>query len=119
EQWVEGFQLMAVMAAGTERHIKNFMPSQRSVAEIKHECDEIAKALKVTLIDKSSGFGFTVAQNSNITPEQLKAAGFTMRDFKFYPSDFEEVKKRLCNDFIVCDESTPTQAVFGFYHYPF
>ncbi|HHP0488713.1 TPA: hypothetical protein ACRZ4F_005484 [Vibrio harveyi] len=119
EQWVEGFQLMAVMAAGTERHIKNFMPSQRSVAEIKHECDEIAKALKVTLVDKSLGFGFTVAQNSNITPEQLKAAGFTMRDFKFYPSDFEEVKKRLCNDFIVCDESTPTQAVFGFYHYPF
>ena len=39
EQWVEGFQLMAVVATGTERHIKSFMPSQRSVTEIEHECD--------------------------------------------------------------------------------
>lgn len=46
QHWVEGFQLMAVVATGTERHIKSFMPSQRSVAEIKYECDEIAKALR-------------------------------------------------------------------------
>lgn len=58
EQWVEGFQLMAVVATGTERHIKSFMPSQRSVAEIKHECDEIAKALKVTLIDTTINANF-------------------------------------------------------------
>ncbi|MCV3265229.1 hypothetical protein OGZ01_32430 [Vibrio harveyi] len=56
EQWVEGFQLIAVVATDTERHIKSFMPSQRSVAEIKHECDEIAKALKVTLIDTTINF---------------------------------------------------------------
>ncbi|EIT7126699.1 hypothetical protein V8073_004220 [Vibrio parahaemolyticus] len=58
EQWVEGFQLMAVVATGTERHIKSFMPSQRSVAEIKHECDEIAKALMVTLIDTTINANF-------------------------------------------------------------
>ncbi|MCV3265238.1 hypothetical protein PQE20_27140 (plasmid) [Vibrio harveyi] len=60
EQWVEGFQLMAVVATGAERHIKSFMPSQCSVAEIKHECDEIAKALKVTLIDATINFNFKV-----------------------------------------------------------
>ncbi|EJV8818764.1 hypothetical protein [Vibrio parahaemolyticus] len=58
EQRVEGFQLMAVVATGTERHIKSFMPSQRSVAEIKHECDEIAKALMVTLIDTTINANF-------------------------------------------------------------
>ena len=57
EQWVQGFQLIAVVISGrthTERYIKNFMPSQCSVAEIKHECEEIAKALKVTLIDATT-----------------------------------------------------------------
>ncbi len=58
EQWVAGFQLMAVVATGTERHIKNFMPSQRSIEEIKHECNEVAKALKVTLIDATTNFKF-------------------------------------------------------------
>lgn len=63
--------------------------------------------------------GFKIAKDSDITPQQLIEAGFVMCDFKFYPSNFEEVKNCLSNDFVVCDESTPTQAVFGFYHYPF
>ncbi|WP_455292657.1 hypothetical protein [Vibrio parahaemolyticus] len=63
--------------------------------------------------------GFKIAKDSDITPPQLIKAGFVMCDFKFYPSSFEEVKNHLSKDFIVCDESTSTQAVFGFYHYPF
>ncbi|EGQ8101907.1 hypothetical protein MW344_003738 [Vibrio parahaemolyticus] len=63
--------------------------------------------------------GFKIAKDSDITPQQLIKAGFVMCDFKFYPSSFEEVKNHLSKDFVVCDESTSTQAVFGFYHYPF
>ncbi|HHY0497210.1 hypothetical protein JL857_20790 [Vibrio parahaemolyticus] len=63
--------------------------------------------------------GFKIAKGSDITPQQLIEAGFVMCGFKFYPSGFEDVKKCLWRDFVVCDESTPTQAVFGFYHYPF
>lgn len=66
-----------------------------------------------------SSQGFKVAKDSDITPQQLIEAGFVMRDFKFYPSDFEEVKKRLMEDFIVFDESTSNQAVFSFHYYPF
>ncbi len=80
---------------------------------------DIRTGIKFLKQMSSTKQGFKIAKDSDITPQQLIEAGFVMCDFKFYPSSFEEVKNHLSKDFIVCDESTPTQAVFGFYYYPF
>ncbi len=54
---------------------------------------------------------FSVAKGSFVTPQDLKAAGFEMNNFRFYPSDFEEVTKRL-NGFWVTNESTAFKNVY-------
>ncbi|HHC6517403.1 TPA: hypothetical protein ACN35K_004626 [Vibrio parahaemolyticus] len=56
EQREAGFMLMAIDVSGNEKHVKNFLPSQRSVSAIKQECGEIAKALNATLIDTTINF---------------------------------------------------------------
>ncbi len=61
---------------------------------------------------------FNVAKGSDIRPYELADAGFEMQDFKFFPADFEEVRKRLC-DFLVTDESTAFGKVFRFERLPF
>ncbi|HHY0571743.1 TPA: hypothetical protein ACVU5J_003976 [Vibrio parahaemolyticus] len=61
---------------------------------------------------------FRVAKGSDIRPYELADAGFEMQDFKFFPADFEEVRKRLC-DFLVTDESTAFDTVFRFERLPF
>ena len=62
---------------------------------------------------------FSVARGSDISPRELAAAGFTMQEGKFCPANFEEVKQRLGDRFIVNDESTPLETVFGFYAWPY
>ena len=62
--------------------------------------------------------GFTIAKGSDISPEDLKAAGFTMRDFKFYPSSLLEIKKRLPS-FVVLDLSKGEQCIYSFDRCPF
>lgn len=62
---------------------------------------------------------FSVARGSVISPRELAAAGFIMCGGKFYPATFEEVKQRLGDRFIVNDESTPLETVFGFYACPY
>ena len=56
EQREAGFMLMIIDVSGNEKHVKNFLPSQRSVSAIKQECGEIAKALSATLIDTTINF---------------------------------------------------------------
>ncbi|QQD06595.1 hypothetical protein [Vibrio parahaemolyticus] len=61
---------------------------------------------------------FRVAKGSDIRPYELANAGFEMQDFKFFPADFEEVRKRL-SDFVVTDESTAYDKVFRFERLPY
>ena len=61
---------------------------------------------------------FNVAKGSDIRPYELADAGFEMQDFKFFPADFAEVRKRLC-DFLVTDESTAHDKVYRFERLPF
>ena len=77
--------------------------------------------------DKQSK-GFIVAKNSDIRPEDLAKAGFTMREGRFFPASLEEVRQRirqhysdgtLKNSFIVTDESTTHQTIYRFESCPF
>ncbi|WP_051867674.1 hypothetical protein [Vibrio sp. ER1A] len=72
--------------------------------------------------------GFTIAKDSNITPQELAQSGFVMKDFKFYPSDFSEVKKRvefhlkngtLNDSFVILDVSASNERVYSFDRCPF
>jgi len=65
---------------------------------------------------------------SDITLAELKIAGFTSRDSKFYPSTQAEVEKSilhhfkigdLTGNFIVKDVSTPSRSFFSFHRCPF
>ncbi|CAK2663493.1 conserved hypothetical protein [Vibrio crassostreae] len=72
--------------------------------------------------------GFFLTPCSDITLAELKIAGFTPRDSKFYPSTLAEVEKSilhhfkigdLTDNFIVKDVSTPSRALFSFHRCPF
>ncbi|WP_368085696.1 hypothetical protein [Vibrio splendidus] len=72
--------------------------------------------------------GFSLTPCSDITLAELKIAGFTLRDSKFYPSTLAEVEKSilhhfkigdLTDNFIVKDVSTPSRALFSFHRCPF
>ncbi|MCW8349171.1 hypothetical protein MD535_24600 [Vibrio sp. ZSDZ65] len=72
--------------------------------------------------------GFTIAKDSNITPQELAQSGFVMKDFKFYPSNFSEVKKRvelhvkngtLNDSFVILDVSTSNKRIYSFDRCPF
>ncbi|HBC3544409.1 TPA: hypothetical protein KD020_003751 [Vibrio parahaemolyticus] len=91
--------------------------SEVSASDMEAYLDDMTR-LFTAIRHYENSLGFTVAQNSRITPEQLKAAGFTMRDFKFYPSSLIEVKKRL-PFFVVFDLSTPTDRIYSFDLCPF
>jgi hypothetical protein len=69
-------------------------------------------------VELRSQQGFCVARGSDILPEHFKAAGFTMHDFKFYPSSLLEVKARL-PQFVILDLSTPTERIYSFDRCPF
>ncbi|HDM8209291.1 TPA: hypothetical protein P0E34_004535 [Vibrio campbellii] len=62
--------------------------------------------------------GFAIATGSDISPKDLKEAGFTMRDFKFYPSSLPEIKKRLPS-FVVLDLSKSNERIYSFDRCPF
>ncbi|HHP0472859.1 TPA: hypothetical protein ACRZ6V_005334 [Vibrio harveyi] len=61
---------------------------------------------------------FSVAKGSSVTPQDLKAAGFEMNNFRFYPSSFEEVTKRL-KGFWVTNESTVFKNVYRIEKLPY
>ncbi|MGR5558847.1 hypothetical protein ACQKQC_21460 [Vibrio fortis] len=72
--------------------------------------------------------GFSLTPCSDITLAELKIAGFTSRDSKFYPSTLAEVEKSilhhfkigdLTDNFIVKDASTPSRTLFSFHRCPF
>lgn len=69
-------------------------------------------------IDVYENRGFTIATGSDISPADLKGAGFTMRDFKFYPSSLLEIKKRLPS-FVVLDLSKGDERIYSFDRCPF
>ncbi|HAS4082256.1 TPA: hypothetical protein P7L52_003263 [Vibrio cholerae] len=54
---------------------------------------------------------FFVAQGSSVNPSDLKHAGFVMQNFGFYPSNFEEVCKKMA-DFQVTNESVGSKKVY-------
>ncbi|MCG9785423.1 hypothetical protein L1D52_24245 [Vibrio brasiliensis] len=67
--------------------------------------------------------GFIVAKNSDIRPEDLAKAGFTMRGGYFFLANLEKVRQRirehfsdgtLKSSFIVTDESTTHQTIYRF-----
>lgn len=62
--------------------------------------------------------GFKIAGNSDITPAELAKAGFTMKDFRFYPAISLDELKRAFPDFWV-SESSPTCTTFRFDRLPF
>ena len=66
----------------------------------------------------SQSQGFTVAQGSTITPEELAQAGFSLKDFKFFPAGFEKAKTAL-HDFLVIDESIGNQHIYRFERLPY
>ncbi len=61
---------------------------------------------------------FRVAKGSDIRPYELAEVGLNMLNWKFFPADFEEVRKRL-SDFVVTDESTAYGKVFRFERLPY
>ncbi|ELY5142026.1 TPA: hypothetical protein I7264_03130 [Vibrio parahaemolyticus] len=61
---------------------------------------------------------FHVAIGSSISPRELHDAGFEMQDFKFLHTNFEDVKARL-RDFFVVDESNHFQIIYRFERLPF
>jgi hypothetical protein len=61
---------------------------------------------------------FQVALGSSILPRELYDAGFEMQNFKFLHSNFEDVKARLRN-FYVVDESNHFQNIYRFERLPF
>ena len=72
--------------------------------------------------------GFSLTPCSDITLAELKIAGFTSRNSKFYPSTLAEVERNilhhfqigdLTDNFIVKDVSTPSRALFSFHRCPF
>ncbi len=72
--------------------------------------------------------GFSLTPCSDIALAELKIAGFTSRDSKFYPSTLAEVEKSilhhfkigdLTDNFIVKDVSTPSRPLFSFHRCPF
>ncbi|MCF7497078.1 hypothetical protein L3V35_18900 [Vibrio sp. L5-1] len=72
--------------------------------------------------------GFSLTPCSDITLAELKIAGFTSRDSKFYPSTQAEVEKSilhhfkiadLTDNFIVKDVSAPSRSLFSFHRCPF
>ncbi|CAH1534245.1 hypothetical protein THF1D04_370007 [Vibrio owensii] len=69
-------------------------------------------------IDVYENCGFTIATGSDISPEDLKGAGFTMRDFKFYLSSMLEIKKRLPS-FVILDLSKGDARIYSFDRCPF
>ncbi|GAD31375.1 hypothetical protein PLEI_3033 [Photobacterium leiognathi lrivu.4.1] len=53
-----------------------------------------------SLNKRFNNFGFSVAKGSEISPYELKKAGVIMKEFRFYPSDINEIR-RLLPDFLI------------------
>ncbi|GLT20498.1 hypothetical protein GCM10007938_42830 [Vibrio zhanjiangensis] len=61
-----------------------------------------------------SSLGFRVALGSDIRPVDLAACGFEMKQFVFYPSQFEVVSALIDTRFTVVDQSVGRQRVYAF-----
>lgn len=62
--------------------------------------------------------GFTVAEGSTITPEELAQAGFNLKNFRFFPACFEKATTAL-HDFLVIDESIGNKRIYRFERLPY
>ena len=61
-----------------------------------------------------SSLGFRVALGSDIRPVELASCGFEMKQFVFYPSQFEVVSALIDTRFSVVDQSVGRQRVYAF-----
>ncbi|EGR3042429.1 hypothetical protein ACOJUY_004240 [Vibrio alginolyticus] len=76
----------------------------------------------------SQSKGFTIAEGSDISPQDLAKSGFIMEDFKFHPHNIEAVRELLYkqfanrsikSNFVVTDESTFLNRIYRFKSCPF
>ena len=77
---------------------------------------------------KSAQQGFSIASWSDITAEELKAAGFVQRDAQYFPFTLAEVRALIMRQFqigtlrdcfVVLDVSTPFETLYSFDRCPF
>ncbi|EOX3945506.1 hypothetical protein ACPHXT_004033 [Vibrio alginolyticus] len=76
----------------------------------------------------SQSKGFTVAEGSEISPQELAKSGFIMEDFKYHPHNIEAARELIFEqfskgsiktNFIVTDESTFLNRIYRFVKCPF
>ncbi|PHN85625.1 hypothetical protein CSB62_12030 [Vibrio splendidus] len=107
---------------------KSMFSDQRFAAGHESSPKNDISLLRIPQRTEEEEHGFSLMPCSDIILAELKIAGFTSRDSKFYPSTLAEVEKNilhhfkigdLTDNFIVKDVSTPSRPLFSFHRCPF
>ena len=107
---------------------KSNLSDQRFAAGHESSPKNDISLLRILQRTEGEEHGFSLTPCSDITLAELKIAGFTSRNSKFYPSTLAEVERNilhhfqigdLTDNFIVKDVSTPSRALFSFHRCPF